>query len=265
MEHVDPDVLALVALGEPADDATRAHLADCERCRAEVEELTVVVVHGRAVTPADALVAPPAAVWAGIRTQLALAEDLEPDGTVPAGRRGAEGGAGADERAARGTGRSGSGRSGSGPALSGRGRRAPWIAAAAAAGVVVGGAGGALWAGRDVPSAEPAVIAQAALDPLPGWDATGAATVEENPDGTRELVVTLEGGAGDDGFHEVWLIDREVTRLVSLGVLEGSEGRFTVPAGLDLADFAVVDVSEEPFDGDPAHSGDSIIRGILDA
>lgn len=281
MEHVDPDVLALIALGEPADDATRAHLADCERCRAEVEELAAVVVHGRAVTPADALVAAPAAVWAGIRTELALAEDLEPDGTVPAGRRAAGGGVagagvpgagalgaagseGAGRQELSGAGRSGAGRFGGG-ASSGRGRRAPWIAAAAAAGVVVGGAGGAMWAGRDTPPAEPAVIAQAALDPLPGWDATGAATVQENPDGTRVLVVTLDGGAGEDGFHEVWLIDREVTRLVSLGVLEGSEGRFTVPAGLDLTDFAVVDVSEEPFDGDPAHSGDSIIRGILDA
>lgn len=277
MEHVDPDVLALIALGEPADDATRAHLADCERCRAETEELSAVVAHGRAVTPADALVAAPAAVWAGIRTELALAEDLEPDGTVPAGRRAVGGGIadsgvpGAGTRGAPGSegpGRhelSGAGRFGGGGVSSSRGRRAPWIAAAAAAGVVVGGAGGAMWAGRETPPAEPAVIAQAALDPLPGWDATGAATVQENPDGTRVLVVTLDGGAGEDGFHEVWLIDREVTRLVSLGVLEGSEGRFTVPAGLDLTDFAVVDVSEEPFDGDPAHSGDSIIRGILDA
>jgi hypothetical protein len=277
VEHVDPDVLALIALGEPADDATRAHLADCDRCRAETEELSAVVAHGRAVTPADALVAAPAAVWAGIRTELALAEDLEPDGTVPARRRLAGGGiAGAGAPGAEALGApgadgperhelSGAGRFGGGGASSGRARRAPWIAAAAAAGVVVGGAGGALWAGRETPPAEPAVIAEAALDPLPGWDATGAATVQENPDGTRVLVVTLDGGAGEDGFHEVWLIDREVTRLVSLGVLEGSEGRFTVPAGLDLTDFAVVDVSEEPFDGDPAHSGDSIIRGILDA
>jgi RNA polymerase sigma-70 factor (ECF subfamily) len=43
----------------------------------------------------------------------------------------------------------------------------------------------------------------------------------------------------------------------------GDEGRFTFPVGLDLDDFAVVDVSAEPFDGDPAHSGDSILRGEL--
>ena len=114
--------------------------------------------------------------------------------------------------------------------------------------------------GVDVP-VDPVGV-EAALDPLPGWSATGEAVVEEADDGTRVLVLTVDEAAGD-GFHEVWLIDRDVTRLVSLGVLEGSEGRFTVPAGLDLEDFAVVDVSEEPFDGDPAHSGDSIVRGIL--
>nr|WP_237728343.1 anti-sigma factor [Cellulomonas sp. APG4] len=144
-----------------------------------------------------------------------------------------------------------------------RRRAAPWIAAAAAAGVVAGGAGGAWWAGQDT-SPAPAVVAQASLDPLPGWQATGEAVVEESDDGTRTLVLDLDAPTGDDAFREVWLIDRDVTRLVSLGVLDGTEGRFTVPSGLDLSDFAVVDVSEEPYDGDPAHSGDSILRGLLD-
>ena len=39
----------------------------------------------------------------------------------------------------------------------------------------------------------------------------------------------------------------------------------TCPPGLDLDQFSVVDVSEEQFDGDPAHSGDSIVRGPLEA
>ena len=33
---------------------------------------------------------------------------------------------------------------------------------------------------------------------------------------------------------------------------------------VDLARFSVVDVSAEPLDGDPTHSGDSIVRGALD-
>ena len=110
-----------------------------------------------------------------------------------------------------------------------------------------------------------AVVAQVPLEALPGWSASGDAFVEQTPDGARTLVVTVDGDTGDGGFREVWLIDRDVTRLVSLGVLDGTEGRFVIPAGLDLAEFPVVDVSEEPFDGNPGHSGDSIIRGVLPA
>jgi hypothetical protein len=51
--------------------------------------------------------------------------------------------------------------------------------------------------------------------------------------------------------------------VAGLAVLDGEEGRFTIPVGLDPDDFALVDVSAEPFDGDPAHSGDSILRGEL--
>ena len=57
--------------------------------------------------------------------------------------------------------------------------------------------------------------------------------------------------------------DPDVTQLVSLGVLEGDSGTFAIPAGLELDELPVVDVSLEPFDGDPAHSGDSVVRGTL--
>ena len=251
MEHVDPEVLALDSLGETADDATRAHLAACAECPAEVASLARAVAVGRATTAADTLTPAPDAVWAGIRGELGLSETLEPDGGRPAvqSKR-------SDPRAVEGATPIGQARS--------RRGRTPWIAAAAAAGVVVGGAGGAWWAGGAADD-EQAVLAEAQLDPLPGWDATGAAVVEENADGSRVLVLTLDGDQPEGGYREVWLIDRDVTRLVSLGVLDGSSGRFTVPEGLDLSDFAVVDVSEESLDGDPSHSGDSIIRGILGA
>ena len=57
----------------------------------------------------------------------------------------------------------------------------------------------------------------------------------------------------------------DVSGLVSVGTLAGTSGRFDLPEGLDLDQFSVVDVSEEQFDGDPAHSGDSIVRGPLQA
>ena len=40
---------------------------------------------------------------------------------------------------------------------------------------------------------------------------------------------------------------------------------FAIPAGVDVGDFPIVDVSLEPFDGDPTHSGDSIVRGQIEA
>ena len=246
MEHVDPEVLALAALGEPvADDADRAHLAACPPCAEEMASLAAVVTTGRAVTAADALVSPSVAVWDRIWTELDLPAALRPDGARSRSET----------------------RSGVAPVVVLRSRRVPWIAVAAAAGLIIGGAGGAWWLRPDRQGpVEPTVIAQATLDPLPGRAASGQARVEVEADGTRVLVVTLDGGPRESDYREVWLIDPEdLTRLVSLGALADLQGRFTVPDGLDLADFAVVDVSDERFDGVPTHSGDSVVRGILDA
>lgn len=271
--HVDDDALALLALGETPSAADAAHLRTCDRCLRELAALTDVVRVGRSVTDDDELVAPAPDVWGRISDELALGTGGAGSGPAPrpAASLSPVRGGGHETRASAPS-TPGTPATPSGAAPDGdlaavvplrRRRAAPWIAAAAAAGVVVGGAGGAWWAGRDT-SPAPAVVAQAALDPLPGWQAAGEAVVEEADDGTRTLVLDLDAPTGDDAFREVWLIDRDVTRLVSLGVLDGTEGRFTVPSGLDLGDFAVVDVSEEPYDGDPAHSGDSILRGLLD-
>ena len=93
------------------------------------------------------------------------------------------------------------------------------------------------------------VVASAALQPLPGWSAEGTARVEVGRDGERVLVVDVEDGDDEDGFREVWLLRPDVSGLVSLGTLTGSSGRFDLPAGLDLDEFSVVDVSLEQFDG----------------
>ena len=51
--------------------------------------------------------------------------------------------------------------------------------------------------------------------------------------------------------------------MVSLGVLGHQAGTFVLPTGLDLAQYPIVDISHEPYDGDPAHSAESIARGVL--
>lgn len=88
--------------------------------------------------------------------------------------------------------------------------------------------------------------------------------VEESADGRRSVVVDLEAQTSPTtGLREVWLLKADASGLVSTGFLEGASGRFTIPANVDLSQYSLVDVSAEPADGDPAHSGDSIVRGQL--
>ena len=93
----------------------------------------------------------------------------------------------------------------------------------------------------------------------------GEASVVDSPDG-RVVRVDARALPDDDGFYEVWLLDSEATKLVALGALPaGSIGTFTVPPGLSLADYPVVDISLEDYDGDPTHSTNSLMRGTLEA
>ena len=106
--------------------------------------------------------------------------------------------------------------------------------------------------------------AQVSLEPLGDITAEGSAVVTE-ASGRLSIEVTLTGlPAADAGsYYEVWLIDRGVARLVSLGPLPASRTTFPVPSGLDLATYPVLDVSVEAFDGDPGHSSNSVVRGVL--
>lgn len=248
VEHVDDDVLTLLALGEPAGTADeRAHVAACARCTQEVDALAEVAALAR---EPEHLVAPGSHVWVGIAQDLDLADRTSPVDEAPVLTEPLVERASIEQPVAEVT-----------PLRRRPGRRV-WalVAGAAAAGLVIGGTG--VWAATR--TAAPEVLASATLEPLPGWDASGKAFVETS-DGHRVLVVDLEGDVGASGFREVWLLRPDVSGLVSLGTLAGTTGRFDLPAGLDLDEFSVVDVSEEQFDGDPAHSGDSIVRGPLTA
>ncbi|MFG1817904.1 anti-sigma factor [Kribbella sp. NPDC049174] len=61
------------------------------------------------------------------------------------------------------------------------------------------------------------------------------------------------GGGFRRGFYEVWLINADGKRMVSLGVLDPcTGGTFQVPAELTSQDYQIVDVSLEPRDGNPS-------------
>jgi len=270
--HCDPDVLALRALGEEVGPPEAdAHLAECARCRAELEELRHVVRTARSGSPDDVPQAPPAHVWEGIRAELGLPETLVPSPADAPVTPAVQPGGPATSAPEPVAGEPAADAPGTDELAAARRRRlrqlptAPLLAAAAAVGAVAGGLG--VWALTDGSADQPApeVVATTPLEPLPTWDVEGTASVEVAADGSRLLVVEVPGaGTGDgEGYHEVWLLDPDVTQLVSLGVLEGDSGTFAIPAGLELDELPVVDVSLEPYDGDPAHSGDSVVRGTL--
>ena len=76
------------------------------------------------------------------------------------------------------------------------------------------------------------------------------------------LVVDADLPATPDGSYEVWLIDEAVEQIISLGPVR-EDGRYDIPVGIDPAVLPIVDISIEPDDGDPTHSGRSVLRGTL--
>jgi len=134
--------------------------------------------------------------------------------------------------------------------------------AVAASMVIVAGAGVAVTGGLTPPAT--IVLASATLDAFPGWQGSaGKAIVEKRSDGARLVHVTLSEPASKSGYREAWLMTSDLKSLVSLGVVRDGSGTFTVPDGIDMSKYDVVDISDEPYDGNPAHSGDSIVRGQL--
>jgi anti-sigma-K factor RskA len=269
MDHIEPDELAVLALdGHRPEAAVRAHLDDCDVCAAEYAALVRTVDLGRDI-PSEDLEAPPAAVWARIHGELGLSPDLAADPLADraaptrhvAPRRSRTPGAPPSPASTA----SPAAASATGPSRSRRRSWWPIAAVAAVVGLVAGiGIGFALDGLGGSPDAT-TVLASAELDAFPGWDAAGTATVEQDAAGDRSVVVDLAAEVPEGEVREVWLIRSDASGLVSLGLMDGDSARLAVPAGIDLDEYPLVDVSAEPVDGDPAHSGDSIVRGELSA
>jgi anti-sigma factor RsiW len=229
VSHLDSDTIALIALGEGATPIDNEHIAQCPKCQSELDEFRSVVASARSITDADRPVAPPASVWLGIEQAIAAdAIAAHPVTTAPSKR-----GAG-------------------------------WFALAASVGVVIGGLATFVAMQSTTSTQTPSVIAQASLEPLRDVEQPAQAVVQQ-VDGKDVLVVQASGLPATDGYYEVWLLAPDAQSMVSVGMLDSSEGgTFPLPAGLDLNQFPIVDVSLEHFDGDTSHSADSILRGQLE-
>lgn len=263
MSHLDDEKIALIAIGEPAgSDADMQHLDECESCAAEVAEMSRVALVARSSVVEGDLEGPPADVWSRIHGELGLTDAVAADpASVPADpepvvleRQSVSEPDAMDAEPPRHRTRTRARR---------RSSASLWILAASMALVVAIGAG--VWIARSLTPSS-AVIASAELSAFPDHpDAVGQAEIDDDGDGRRTLTVTLEGDDLADGdYREVWLIREDGQALISLGVLDDSSGTFRVPDGVDLDEYRLVDISFEPVDGDPAHSGDSIVRGELD-
>ncbi|MEU4560479.1 anti-sigma factor [Actinoplanes sp. NPDC023936] len=225
MQHLDPDRLVLLALSEEDELADEsAHLAQCPGCRHDFDAFRSVADLGVQSQELQDLPAPPERIWRAIEAEL-------PRGTVvPLRRR--------------------------------KSRRLliPAIAAAAAAVLAVAGT---VVVNQFTGRPSGTVTARATLTPLEKVPADAGGAVLVRSDG--EMEIDVRNLPLTTGFHEVWLIDPDdVTKMVALGNLTGDrQVVLPVPPGTDLNRFRLVDVSDEPHDGDATHSGRSLLRGTL--
>ena len=148
------------------------------------------------------------------------------------------------------------------PAAGGIGRRA-WLFGLG--GLVLGGAAGLatgwLTGGDEAGDA----VRRAVLTPLDRPDEEmGRAELLRRSAG-YSLSVEVPGGVSNpDGYVEVWLINTDLARMISVGVFAADEvGRFTIDPSLIESGYLIVDLSNELFDDEPRHSGDTIMRGEL--
>jgi len=245
--HIDPDMMALIALGESALPGDLEHVRGCVLCQSEVDQLTAVAASARKISPADRPVLPPAHVWERIEAELGI--EL-PDVPIPVETRApVEMQAPVEMRAPVET----------------RARRARrgMFALAASVGILVGGLGTYIAVSTDSSDSRATIVAQASLDPLRDVKEPAQASVQQI-NGGQILKVQASGLPATDGYYEVWLLAPDAVSMISVGMLDASEGgAFPLPAGIDLAAFPIVDISLEHFDGVTTHSSDSILRGKL--
>ena len=243
--HTNPDLLALLALGEDvATEEDLVHLASCPDCRSELDAFRAAAGTARRTTDRDVLVAPRPEVWQQISRELHLQpaaadaaasvarppiDAVRPLAPAPAERR--------------------------------RVRAAAFVLAAALALAV----GIGLGANLDRVVQGQREVTSVSLNALPRFSgSSGRAVVEQDREGNRTLVVKISSPEPATGPREVWMTNSAGEPMIAMGYLKDNEGRFPIDPSVNLEEFQLIDISQEPEgDQDFRHSGVSIVRGKL--
>jgi hypothetical protein len=282
VEHLDPDEIVLMALGEQdashqatpgAPQFPQQHLLDCAVCREELRQLTRTVELAREAGELGLQipVVLPASIWNGIAGELGIgaAPDsrADLDDRVPP-QRVALSSAGADRAVKSATASRTGGRHLAEPGdvrprLRGRVWRRGLVTAAVV--VLLGvGVGVGVAVGRHHTAIATASQSQAVLKAMPAGPPTahGTATVTQGESGTT-LTVAARQLPLRQGYYEVWLYNPQADKMIAVGTLgSGGDGIWTLASTIDLRSYSVVDVSAQDFDGNPAHK-DSVLQGPL--
>jgi anti-sigma-K factor RskA len=269
VSHPDEELLVDLALGSAAATGAetsaetsaevRDHVEGCRVCAATVQELRRTMALASHAEHSSTWTRPPDRLWSRIEEAIVL-ESATPPGTDD--ESAADESAAADELAKEQ------------PAATAQvttmeSRRAPrrrnvvpWAAGMAAAGLAIGLlTGRAVW--RDTPPAS-SNIAQAPLSTLDTNQRLGEANVIRAGGSMDLTVATKRPFNAQNGFIEVWLINKDGKRMVSVGVLHGNAPeKFPITQTLLDQGYVIVDISREGFDNKPQHSGDSLARGTL--
>ena len=253
MTHIDDERLVDLALGAPAEPVEGEHLALCATCTGALGSLTETIMLTRSAGR-TALVEPPSRVWTAIQAELhpgaahgtATSAAPETGSSVTS----------LDDRRSRRERRT----------RPGSGLPTAWLVAAASVLGVVLGVGGTTLAQRVGGAPDPAetTVASATLAPLDSPETRGVATVVDRDGGMRLDLPAMDLDP-EDGYLEVWLINRDLTRMISVGVIPSGATEIVLPISQELIDegYVIVDISREPFDDQPAHSGQTLVRGEL--
>jgi hypothetical protein len=129
------------------------------------------------------------------------------------------------------------------------------LAVGLGAGLLIDGGGGA-----ESPSGGPDLILSRFDDGPSG--AHGEVALASDEQRAQVLIGGLDP-SGDGRFYELWLLDDD-GKMIALGsfrVGAGGEAEVDLPLPVDPSRYAYFDVSLQEDDGDPAHSGVSVLRG----